>query len=102
MLEKKIEEAVYTYAVSKGMLHYKFTSPNRRSVPDQLFIKPDGNVFFIEFKRTGETATPPQQREHARLRENNVNVYVCDDIAQGKKIIDDELWLSKLLEDQLT
>lgn len=88
MLEKKIEKAVNQYAVDRGFYHRKFTSPAHRSVPDQIFVSPHGAVFFIEFKRTGEDATPPQQREHEKLRAVHQTVYVVDDIAQGKAIID--------------
>jgi hypothetical protein len=87
MLEAKIEEAVCNYAKSKGFLAYKFTSPNRAAVPDRLFILPSGHMFFIEFKREGQKPTIPQAREHARLRQQNVQVYVVDSIDQGKDII---------------
>jgi hypothetical protein len=59
MLEKQIEKKVCDYAKERGMLVYKFTSPNRMAVPDRLFICPDGRVFFIEFKREGQS---PHQR----------------------------------------
>ena len=49
MLEKQIEAKVCDYAKERGLLVYKFTSPNRMAVPDRMFIRPDGKVFFIEF-----------------------------------------------------
>ena len=88
MRESKIEEAVWRYAHSKGFEHYKFTSPARGSVPDRLFVTPNGVVFFIEFKATGEKPTVPQMREHDRLRSKHQIVYVCDNIDYGKQIID--------------
>ena len=88
MLEAQIEKTVSEYARGKGFLAYKFTSPNRAAVPDKLFILPSGHMFFCEFKRTGQKPTVPQEREHARLRQQNVQVYVVDDIQQGKDIID--------------
>lgn len=88
MLEKKIETAVCDYARSKGLGAYKFTSPSRRAVPDRIFFSPLGFVFLIEFKRTGEKATVPQAREHTKLRAYGQTVYVVDDIAQGKTIVD--------------
>jgi len=87
MLEKQIETAVCEYAKTKGFLAYKFTSPNRAAVPDRLFILPSGHMFFCEFKKTGQKPTPAQEREHARLRQQNVQVYVVDNIDQGKDII---------------
>jgi len=88
MLEKQIEKRVCDYAKSKGFLAYKFTSPNRASVPDRLFISEDGFCFFIEFKRKGGKVTEGQKREMQRLEDQRVVVYVVDNIDTGKHIID--------------
>lgn len=92
MLEKQIESAVCDYAKTKGLLAYKFTSPNRAAVPDRMLVCPDGRVFFIEFKREGQKPTPAQEREHDRLRKHNVSVFVVDSIADGKAVIDVMGW----------
>lgn len=88
MLESQIETAVCEYAKSKGHLVYKFTSPARAAVPDRLMIHPTGFVYFIEFKATGKVPTPQQEREHMRLKNQNVAVYVVDSIEQGKRVVD--------------
>lgn len=88
MLEKQIEQKVCDYAKSKGVLAYKFTSPARAAVPDRLFIAPDGRVWFCEFKREGQKPTAAQEREHTRLREQKVNVFVIDNVTEGKLMID--------------
>ena len=88
MLEKQIETKVCDYAKTKNVLVYKFTSPARAAVPDRLFITPDGRMFFVEFKREGQKPTPAQDREHNRLRGSNVNVFVVDNVEQGKSVID--------------
>ena len=88
MLEKQIEAKVCDYAKSKSVLAYKFTSPARAAVPDRLFIAPDGRMWFCEFKREGQKPTAAQEREHQRLREQKVNVFVIDNIEQGKLMID--------------
>ena len=67
---------------------YKFQSPNHRSVPDRMFVNPDGVVFFIEFKREGEKPTDGQTREIGKLRAYEQAVYVCDSVEDGKGIID--------------
>jgi hypothetical protein len=87
MLEKQIEAKVCDYAKTKGMMVYKFTSPARAAVPDRLFIK-NGRVFFIEFKRGGQKATEAQEREHHRLRQQAINVFVVDNVDAGKECID--------------
>ena len=88
LLEKKIERVVCEYARSRGHLAYKFTSPQRAAVPDRLMIAPGGFVYFIEFKAYGKKPTPQQMREHERLRVQGVNVYVIDNIDDGKGVVD--------------
>ena len=88
MLEKQIESKVCDYAKLKGVLVYKFTSPARAAVPDRMFVRPDGVIFFIEFKRGGQKPTEAQDREHNRLRGHKVNVFVVDNVDSGKMVID--------------
>ena len=87
-LERSIESKVCTYAKARDFLVYKFQSPNHRSVPDRMFVNPDGVVFFIEFKREGEKPTDGQTREIGKLRAYEQAVYVCDSVEDGKGIID--------------
>ena len=86
MLEKQIESAVCDYAKERGLGVYKFTSPARAAVPDRMFIY-QGRMFFIEFKREGQKPTPAQEREHHRLQQHQINVFVVDRIEQGKSTI---------------
>lgn len=70
---------------------FKFKSPNRRGVPDRLFIGPEGRHFFIEFKGENEPIRPEQKRsilhliklEHAvyivRTRDEAVTVFTHHD-----------------------
>ena len=88
MLEKDIESKVCEYARSKGVLAYKFTSPARAAVPDRLFIAPNGGMWFCEFKREGQKPTDAQAREHTRLRQQKVNVFVIDNVDAGKLMVD--------------
>ena len=88
VLEKQIEAKVCDYAKTKKVLVYKFTSPARAAVPDRMFVRPDGVIFFIEFKRGGQKPTDAQEREHNRLRQHKVNVFVVDNVDSGKMVID--------------
>lgn len=89
-LERDIEGAVCRYAERKyRMKAEKFTSPGRRSVPDRLFSMWNGKVFFCEFKAPGKKPTPKQVKDHERRREMGFRVFVCDDIEQGKNIVDE-------------
>ena len=91
MLEKDVEDPVCRYARKFGVMAEKFTSPAKRSVPDRLMTFPRDHIVFIEFKAPGKKATDKQQRDHDRRRALGCTVYVCDDIEQGKQIIDSEL-----------
>ncbi len=95
MLEKQIEAKVCDYAKERGMAVYKFTSPNRAAVPDRMFIY-NGRVFFIEFKRGDQKPTEAQAREHERLRQQKINVFVIDDVEKGKWVIDTMLDLMSI------
>jgi hypothetical protein len=88
MLEKDIEAKVCEYAKQLNVLVYKFTSPNRMAVPDRMLIRPDGHIWFVEFKREGAKPTPAQEREHHRLRQHKVSVFVIDNVEEGKTMID--------------
>lgn len=89
VLEKKdVEVPVVNYARSKGYVVDKFTSPSKRSVPDDLFNAPNGVLFFIEFKVPGKEPTDKQAKDHAKRRANNALVYVVDNVEVGKGIID--------------
>jgi len=88
MLEKQIEAKVCDYAKSRECLVYKFTSPARAAVPDRMFVTPSGKVFFTEFKAAGKKPTVPQTREHQRLRDHGVLVFVIDNVDEGKAMID--------------
>jgi len=85
-LEKVIEKKVCDHAKQLGCLVYKFTSPSRRSVPDRLFIMPGGKgVFFIEFKRKGCKPTAGQEIEIAKIRAQGTQVFVIDNVDEGKR-----------------
>ena len=88
MLERDIEKKVCDYAKDRGYLAYKFTSPSRAAVPDRLFIGPTGHMWFVEFKQGGKKPTPAQEREHHRLRQQGVEVWVIDSVESGKEMVD--------------
>jgi hypothetical protein len=92
MLERDIEKAVKRYAESKGWLTRKWTSPGHAFVPDQIFIRPDGQVIFVEFKREGGKPTAGQLREHHKLIDHGCIVYVIDSVSAGKEMVD---WYEK-------
>lgn len=78
MLERDVEAWLVTEAKRRGGIAYKFTSPQRRSVPDRLVLLPGGRMFFVECKRPGGQPTEAQTREHERMRELGFDVFVMD------------------------
>lgn len=89
MLEKDVEAYLVRRVKGCGGEAYKFTSPQRRNVPDRLVLrrrvpKPNsigyftGIAIFVECKRPGEKCTEGQNREHQRLNDLGFSVYVVD------------------------
>ncbi len=88
-LEKVIESEMVDYAKKHQILCYKFTSPSRRSVPDRLFILPNGRgCFFAEIKRKGKKPTPSQAVEIDKIKRQGISVFVVDDVASGRVAVD--------------
>lgn len=86
-LEKVIEAKVCQRAAELGVLVYKFTSPNRRSVPDRIFFY-KGKTWLIEFKRRGQRPTAAQEVEISKLIKHGVQVFVVDDVALGRELVE--------------
>ena len=85
--ESEIEHKVVAYAVKKGWLTRKLCAISHRGMPDRILMK-KGCVMFIEFKAPSREPTKRQEREHAVIRGAGHQVYVIDDIEEGKHIID--------------
>lgn len=85
---KDVVEPVVAYAKARGWKHYKFVSPGRKAVPDDIFTKKPRRIIFIEFKDDGEPATRLQLHVHKELREQGFEVFVVDYREQGYAIFD--------------
>ena len=85
--EKDNEAHLVKVAKRHGGVMEKFTSPNRRSVPDRIGTIPcwDPLIQFVEVKAEGEAPTDAQQRDHDRRRAMGAIVHVVD----TKQMIDD-------------
>jgi len=95
MLEKDVEGNNRTYAKKKGVMFEKFTSPAKRSVPDDILTFPNGLIAFIEYKAPGKRATPKQWLDHQKRRAMGCLVYVVDDPDVGRRVIDTLLELDE-------
>ena len=84
--EKKVEQQSKRWARDHGWYARKFTSPAHRSVPDDLFVK-DSVVWFIEFKKPGETPTELQWEEILDIRAHGGNADWSDNLERTKVIL---------------
>mgnify|MGYP003491402051 CR=1 FL=1 len=89
MRESTVERAICLYAKSKGWLVRKFTSPQHKGVCDRLFINLQGTTVYLEIKAPGEVPEPLQAREIRLLRSRGVGAGYCDNVAAGKKFLDE-------------
>lgn len=81
MLEKTIEAALIKRVKALGGMAEKYTSPNKRSVPDRIVTLPGGRIIFVELKAPGKLPKPLQARDHAARRALGCDVRVIDNIA---------------------
>lgn len=87
MRESTIEKAVCAYAKLKGCLIIKLAGQNQRGQPDRLFIRA-GRCLFVEFKAPGKYPTALQIKWLEQLRDHGMTSRWCDNIEQGKQLID--------------
>lgn len=80
VLEKTIEAALVRRVKSLGGLCEKFTSPNRRAVPDRIVTLPGGRIIFVELKAPGRKPTALQSADHERRRALGCDVRVIDSL----------------------
>ncbi|RLD19661.1 MAG: hypothetical protein DRI71_11475 [Bacteroidetes bacterium] len=94
MLERDIENDFVKKAyLEYQCLVYKFEIKGKRGAPDRMIICPNGNVFFIEFKRPNGIISPHQHQFRAELGLNNKNVYFCYSAQQALDVLKFELTL---------
>lgn len=78
MLERDIEKALCGRVKELGGLCEKFTSPNRKNVPDRIVILPAGKIIFVELKAPNKKPTKAQERDHKKRRKLGCDVRVIN------------------------
>lgn len=80
MLERDIEKKFVEHVKKLGGTAEKFTSPQRRAVPDRLVTLPGGRIIFVELKAEGKGPTEAQSRDHDRRRALGCDVRVINSL----------------------
>ena len=89
-LESSIEAAVVRYAKGRGVESIKLSTNGRMGTagwPDRLFLGPDMQVRWVEFKQERKKLTPLQRRRHAQLSALGWDPNVVDSVEKGKAVI---------------
>ena len=87
MLEKEVEAYLVKRVKEMDGIAYKFTSPQRRSVPDRIVVLKGKHLFFVELKSTVGKVTEGQEREIAKLRDLGQRVFVCNSKEQVDQVL---------------
>lgn len=88
MLESELERKVVNWCKSRGLLTYKFVSPNNRGVPDRIVVcTSNGCILFLELKQRGKRPSALQIHEINRLREAGCNAQWADSYEQCIQIL---------------
>jgi hypothetical protein len=78
VLERDIEKALVKKVKELGGIAEKFTSPQKRSVPDRIVTLPGGRIIFCELKAPGKRPTNNQRRDHLKRRMLGADVRLID------------------------
>ena len=89
MREAQIENKVCKFAIERGWVEFKWSSPGNRGVPDRIFFR-NGKTVAIEFKK--ENFKPSKQQKHilALLGSQGVKTAVVDSVRSGYRFFLDQ------------
>lgn len=95
ILERDIEAYLVKECKTAGILCEKFTSPQRRSVPDRILAY-RGQIVFLELKATGKKPTDAQSRDHEKRNKHGVTTCWTDSKEGVDKVVNALLSQNKL------
>lgn len=76
--EKTLEARLRKEIEKRGGMAIKLMSQLHRGLPDRMVLMPQGVVYFVELKSTGEKPTGLQNHCHQQLRNLGHTVYIVD------------------------
>lgn len=93
-LESAIQNRLIRVLEQRGWYVQKTEGRSRNGFPDVTAVDKDGNVWFIELKRTVGKPSPDQCRELKALAKHNANVILL----YGMKAVDTILLYNNLVD----
>lgn len=84
--EKQLERKLVSYCKAKGVLCYKWKSPNQRGVPDRILVGKE--VAFVELKGTHGKPSTLQLLHLERLAAKGHIAEVVSDLPTAESIVD--------------
>lgn len=85
LIEKKLREQIK----KMGGLALKLESQHFTGLPDRMVLMPEGRIFFVETKSTGDKPRKRQLLVHQQLRDLGFSVDVIDDMKGLDKFLED-------------
>jgi hypothetical protein len=76
--EKSVEEYLRDEVKKQGGKAYKFVSPGNNGVPDRIIFMPNGRMFLVELKATGEKPSGQQSYQHKIMTGLGFQVFLID------------------------
>lgn len=87
--ESALEKATLIALTKHGALCYKFASPSKRGVPDDIILLPNGVAVFIEFKHPNGRGVLSKLQKHQidKIDQQNFTVFIVDSITEANRVI---------------
>lgn len=89
VLESAVESKCIAYAVEMGLITMKISPMGQKGWPDRVFIRVNGEHFYVEFKAPGKKLRKLQLHRFSQLTARNVSVFVCDNFEDFKKYVNE-------------
>lgn len=89
MLEKDIEEWLNRQIEKMGGLALKFVSPGNPGVPDEIYILPDGTVWFVELKQQLGRVANIRKWQRERLVSRGCNYRLLRGMQDAKNFVEE-------------
>ena len=93
--ESVIERRSVKMAEARGWYNVKLEKCNKNGMPDRMFMRQGGLIFFVEFKTDKGALSEIQTERIKQLRAMNHKVYVIRSEVEMKGVLDAEepLWV---------